>query len=74
MPKPKLTPEQEALGHYMAAATAAYGVLVKCLQENGALSRGQVPEALNAYMQANKERDDPIMLSMLHDLRLALLD
>jgi hypothetical protein len=74
MPKPKLTHDQEVLAEYMSAATAAFQVLVQCLQQNGALARGQVPAALHEYMESTKDRNNPLMLAMLHDLRIALLD
>lgn len=74
MPK-KLTEEQELIAAHMAATTSAIQVLVHCLQENGALERGQYQEALRVFMEMAKHRkDNEIELALLHDLRMALMD
>lgn len=71
----KLTPEQEVIAAHMAATTAAFQVLVHCLQENEALHHGQFPEALRVYMEMTKRRDgNDVELALLHDLRMALMD
>ena len=71
----KLSPEHEIIAAHMAATTAAFQVLVHCLQENGALERGQMPEALRVYMEmAKHQRDNGVQLALLNDLRLALMD
>lgn len=71
----KLNPEQEVIAAHMAATTAAFRVLVHCLQENGALKRGQMPAALRVYMEmAKHQRDNELQLALLHDLRSALMD
>ena len=71
----KLSPEHEIIAAHMAATTAAFQVLVHCLQENGALERGQMPEALRVYMEmAKHQRDNEVQLALLNDLRLALMD
>lgn len=70
-----LSPDHEIIAAHMAATTAAFQVLVHCLQENGALDRGQVPEALRIYMETVKSRaGNEVELALLHDLRQALLD
>lgn len=71
---PKLDPEHEVLAAHMAATTAAFQVLVHCLQENGALELGQFPTALAAYMEMAKDRAEPITLALLDDLRQAMLN
>jgi hypothetical protein len=59
----------------MAATTAAFQVLVHCLQESGALERGQMSEALLTYMEmAKHQKDNEIQLALLNDLREALLN
>lgn len=74
MPK-KLTEEQELIAAHMAATTAAFQVLVHCLQENGALERGQYQEALRVFMEmAKHQKDNNVQLALLHDLRMALMD
>jgi hypothetical protein len=56
-----------------AATMASIQVLVRCLETNGGLRRGEYPEALLLYMEAAK--DNPgIMLALLHELRMSLLD
>lgn len=71
----KLNPEQEVIAAHIAATSAALQVLVHCLQENGALRQGQMPEALRVYMEmAKHQSDNEIQLSLLHDLRSALMD
>jgi hypothetical protein len=70
----KLSQDQEIIAAHMAAMTAAFQVLIHCLQENGALERGQVPEALRVYMEmAKHQKDNEIQLALLDDLRQALL-
>ena len=74
MPK-KLSPEQEMIAAKMAATSAAFQVLVNCLQENETLHHGQFPEALRAYMEMTKRHDgNDLELTMLHDLRIALIN
>jgi hypothetical protein len=71
----ELSPEHQIIAAHMATTTAAFQVLVHCLQENGALKPGQMPEALGVYMEMAKHRpDNEIQLALLHDLRLALMD
>jgi len=71
----KLSPDHEIFAAHMAATTAAFQVLVHCLQENGALDRGQVPEALRVYMEMVKRREgNDVELALLHDLRQSLMD
>lgn len=74
MTKPKLSPEGEVLAAHMAATTAAFQVLVSCLQRNGALERGEFQEMLRVYMESVKSTKDPVMLALLHDLRMSLMD
>jgi hypothetical protein len=73
----KLSPEAEAIAAYGSATVAALQVMVVCLQETGALARGQYPESLRIYMEMTKHRDGPesdMTLAILHDLRMSLLD
>lgn len=73
----KFAPEAEAIAAYGAATMAALQVMVMCLQENGALTRGQYPESLRIYMEMTKHREgreSEMTLAILHDLRMALLD
>lgn len=70
----KLSPEGEVIAAHMAATTAAFQVLVLTLQNNGALDRGEFPEALHVYMEKGRDRLDPMALALLDDLRRALLD
>ncbi|MET3352359.1 UNVERIFIED_ORG: hypothetical protein ABID33_000242 [Xanthobacter viscosus] len=44
------------------------------LQRNGALYRGEYQEMLAAYMESVKSTKDPVMLALLHDLRMSLMD
>jgi hypothetical protein len=71
---PELSPEGEAVAAYGAATMAALKILVICLQSNGALERGQFPEALRLFMEAAKDDADDMTLSILHDLRTTILE
>lgn len=71
---PELSPEGEIIAAYGAATMAAFKILVVCLQSNGALEHGQFPEALRLFMEAAKGDADDMTLSMLHDLRMSILD
>jgi hypothetical protein len=71
---PELSPEGETTAAYGAATMAAFKVLVMCLQSNGALEHGQYSEALRLFMETSKGRTDDMTLSILHDLRLAIMD
>jgi hypothetical protein len=66
----------EELASYSAAMTAAFQVLIHCLQENGALERGQYPEALGAYLKMAKAKDklSPTKIAILNDLRQSVMD
>lgn len=70
----KLSPEGEVLAAHMAATTAAFQVLVSCLQRNGTLERGEFQEMLGVYMESVKSTKDPVMLALLNDLRMSLID
>lgn len=71
----KIADHQEVLAAHMAATTAAFQVLVHCLQETGALDQGQVAEALLVYMEMVKSRHgNEIELALLNDLREALFN
>ena len=69
-----LSPEGEAIAAYGAATSAAFKVLVICLQSNGALERGQFPEALRLFINASTRKTDQPVLDILQDLRVNLLD
>ena len=69
-----LSPDGEAILAFTTAHTAAFQVLVTCLQSNGALARGEFQETLRLYMEAAKDRQPPAALAILHDLRQSLLD
>jgi hypothetical protein len=73
MRKP-LSPEAEAVLAYTAAHTAAFQVLVTCLQSNGALERGEFQETLRLYIENSKDKNPPEVLTILHELRQSLLD
>lgn len=74
MPK-KLSPNQEIIAAHIAATTAAFQVLILCLQENGALQPGQFPAALLGYMELHaKQKGGEVELALLHDLREALIN
>lgn len=70
----EISPEQEVLAWHITATTATFQVLVLCLQRNGALERGQFPDALREYMEMSKDRHPDAVLALLHDLRHALMD
>lgn len=67
-----VTPEDFA-GVAMAM-TAAFQTLVICLQNNGALERGEVPEALRVCIETIRGSANPVALRLLHDMRQALLE
>jgi hypothetical protein len=71
---PELSPEAEIIAAYGAATMAAFKVLVVCLRSNGALEHGQFPEALRQFMEASKADADDLAMSILHDLRMSILD
>jgi hypothetical protein len=64
----------DIMAAYSAATTAAIQCLVVCLQNSGALDRGDYPETLRLYMEAQKKHMPDTSLALLHDLRMALLD
>jgi len=70
----KLTPEQEVIAAHMAATTAAFQVLVTCLQDNGSLRHGEFQEALRVYAEALPLQASPAMVTLLDDLRRALIE
>jgi hypothetical protein len=77
MPKGKLSPEGEVLAAHIAATTAAFQVLINCLEESDALLPGQYPDALRVYMEMIKSKTGDVSdmtLAMLHDIRMATLD
>lgn len=63
----------ETLACYDAAMTAAFQVLIYCLQSNGALQRGQFQEELQRYLEVTKDRSSPAKTAILQDLRASLL-
>ena len=64
----------EELAAYSSAMTAAFQVLIHCLQQNAALSRGQYQEALAAYLRLTSEKASPLKTAILNELRQSLLD
>jgi hypothetical protein len=70
----KLSPEGEAIAAYGTATMAAFRVLVACLQRNGVLERGEFVEALELFLTAAEPEIDAMPLSILRNLRLAMLD
>jgi hypothetical protein len=76
MSENQLSAEHQIIAAHMATITGVFQVLVHCLQENGALKRGQVPEALGIYMDMVKHRmgDNEIELALLRDFLLALMN
>ena len=73
-PDPQTEQFIEIMAAYSAATTAAIQCLVVCLQNSGALDRGEYPETLRLYMEAQKSRAPDATIALLHDLRIALLD
>jgi hypothetical protein len=71
---PELSPEGEIIAAHGAATMAAFKVLVVRLQSNGALEHGQFPEQLRLFMEASKADAGDMVLSILHDLRMSILD
>ncbi len=70
MPK-KLSEETGAI----AAMTAAFQVLIFCLQNNGTLERGEFQEGLQEYIeQSKKEVGNEAVLTILQDLHQSLVD
>ncbi len=70
----KLSPEGEAIAAYGTATMVAFKVLVACLQRNGALERGEFAEALRLFTEGAESEVASKPLSILHDLRMAMLD
>lgn len=73
----RLTPEREIISAYGAAMTAAFQVLINCLEESDALLPGQFPDALGVYMEMVKSRKGDVSdmtLAVLHDIRAATQD
>lgn len=65
----------DVLAAHMAATTAALQVLVHCLQENGALERGEYQAALHGWLELAAKRDgNEMAFALVHDLRMALMD
>ncbi|WP_407188593.1 hypothetical protein [Bradyrhizobium centrosematis] len=64
----------EALASYDSAMTAAFQVLVHCLQTNGALRAGQYPQELTRYLDITKDKCPPVKKAILEDLRDMLLN
>ena len=64
----------EELASYSAAMTAAFQVLIHCLQTNGALHRGQYPQELQAYMDVTRDKASPSKTAILEGLRRLLLE
>jgi hypothetical protein len=71
---PERSPEGEIVASYGAATMAAFKVLVLCLQDNGSLEPGQFPEALRTFMETQRDDVDAMTLSILHHLRVSVLD
>ena len=74
MDKEHADPIVEELASYSAAMTAAFQVLIHCLQSNGVLKRGQYQDELQAYIDITKDRTSPTKTAILRDLRQSLLD
>jgi hypothetical protein len=70
----KLSPEGEAIAAYGTATMVAFRVLIACLQRNGLLERGEFAEALELFMTAAEPEFDAMPLSILRNLRMAMLD
>jgi hypothetical protein len=64
----------EAVASYDAAMTAAFQVLLRCLQNNGLLKPGQFHEALRAYIEATKDKTNPAKSAILSDLLKMTMD
>ena len=64
----------EALASYDSAMTAAFQVLIHCLQTNGSLRPGQYPQELTRYLDLAKDKCPPVKKAILEDLRDMLLN
>ncbi len=72
---PELTPDQEAIAAYSAAMTAAFQILISCLQTNGTLRPGEYQDMLQNYIEISKSQiGNELLLTLLHDLRRSLVD
>jgi hypothetical protein len=70
----KLSPEGEIIAAYGTATMVAFKVLVGCLQQNGALERGEFAEALRCFAEGAESDVDSMPLAILHNLRMAMQD
>lgn len=73
----QLSPDGEVLAAHMAATTAAFQVLIGCLEQTSALVPGQFPHALETYIEVVKSREGAVndmTLAMLNDILEATTD
>lgn len=73
----KLSEEGDVVAAHIEATTVAFQIMVHCLQENGALERGQVPAAIHTFMEMIMSGDgdkNNMTLALLDDIRRSLLD
>ena len=72
-----LEPQSEAIANavaaYATANMAAFKVLILRLQADGVLQPGGFSEDLRQFMESQTDAD-PAVISILQDLRMALLD
>ncbi|MCO4316367.1 hypothetical protein M8997_004160 [Phyllobacterium sp. 21LDTY02-6] len=62
------------LAAHMSATATAFQMLVICLQNNGALERGQFSRALGSYIEEAAGQTDSATIRLLEDLKSALSD
>lgn len=70
---PKLDPEIDMFAAHMAAVTAAFQVLILGLERIGVFEKGDYAGMLQVYLERQQERHPDAVLTLLDDLRRALL-
>lgn len=71
-----LPPEAKIMAAHVAATTAAIPLLVTALQEGGLLRHGAHPELVRIHLEGQQNRGgaDPLVVTLLGDLRKALIN
>lgn len=65
----KCPPDTELVAAQFSATTGALRVLVRCLEDAGALPPDRYPEALRIYMENSRDQHDDMTLALLHEIR-----
>lgn len=65
----------EAVSDHFAANTALFQILVRALEDSGALEKGIIPEHLQDYIEIARKggRASPTMIALIEDARKSLL-